>query len=355
VRQASDAFVSACVTALQAWENDFGFDRQEPRHHPFGVVVDYRKGALGIRVELELPECQVHLPILDYGDGTPRVTGSVIAYAAHQGDAAGETATWDLSGSETLEPILANYAGLLRRHTAGLLRAAITSSAMASDAHPPWHRTLERVREVPRFFTGGMQGQRYDSAPTQGSATILGLEGYLRPNHAPPDGFPNPRLLSLWCRGHEYCVCLRSDPLSAPVADALFGGGAPDVLLQALFTHQAVSAPLWRPFAPVLLARRAVIVVNTPDGRWDQAYRWGWPIAPPRRRTGAVPDLGFLVAAKLTRDWFPALPFDEGELRAVVREALVPTELLAEPSTAALGGSWAQLWRPPAPPRARVL
>ncbi len=74
----------------------------------------------------------------------------------------------------------------------------------------------------------------------------------------------------------------------------------------------------------LFLAVRGVIAIRTNAGLWCQAYERGWPKTPPFLVAGYGSSTGLMVAAALSPEWCPGLPFTPATVEQAIPEVARP-------------------------------
>ncbi len=146
------------------------------------------------------------------------------------------------------------------------------------------------------------------------------------------NAFQDPRRQAYVVSPHQYHVLCETGPLIPDVASQIDWAASDDLLLAL---QEVRSEPLcrgafgpWHDQRPTMrllgqgisavlqLAERGALSVRTPDGLWCQGYVGGWPQSAPEiiEEPSAI---GLMVAAELTEERFPGLPFRRADLRLI--------------------------------------
>lgn len=193
--------------------------------------------------------------------------------------------------------------------------------------HSSWVKTLHDCRQRPALCQGWSPTAHID----QGIHAPLQLIWEKQ-------AFDTAQQAKLVVSPHQFhCVC-ETGPLLMSIEE-LIDWEEWDVLLQAFHEiHRQLHKVsldwvdrfceplfLFGAFSSLLiLAERGVVGIRTSNGLRCQTYERGWPKTPPFVVQPDASPVGLLIAASLSPEWCPGLPFTMEDVKQAIPEAARP-------------------------------
>jgi hypothetical protein len=80
--------------------------------------------------------------------------------------------------------------------------------------------------------------------------------------------------------------------------------------------------PLGQSLSNLFFADTGFLAIRSQSDVYCQCYQNGWPVTPPMQIEDAPAEIGFVIGASLSKEWFPELPFTLDMVTAAIPEEL---------------------------------
>lgn len=175
-----------------------------------------------------------------------------------------------------------------------------------------WRQRINFSRQYPSLFLGSETSNLIRNSIQAPIKLLFGTQA-----------FNNVRSAVLNVSPRQYRWVSECDGLRSEICDQIDWGGC-DVLFEAIsdswhgvrkmngkwtLPFKSNTNPLSWFSSNLWFAEEGILAVRTQEKIWWQVYHFGWPVTPLIEAENINSNVGFVIAASLTEEWFKELPF----------------------------------------------